>query len=233
MLCQGGEFAFIVIGMALGLGVIAPGVGHFMLLVVGLSMLVTPPATLLGRRLGDAIDARLGSKVATPEDPLHELAGHVIIAGYGRVGQLVGEMLTAQGVPHVAIESDAKIVARLRARGAPVHFGDASRPELLRRFHLERAVAVVLTMDHTAAAVHAVKGVRLTAPKVRIAARARDENHAGALRAAGASVVIQETLESGLQLAGSVLDTLGVSAEVASRLLDHERQRRAGTFREA
>jgi len=233
MLCQGGEFAFIVIGMALGLGVIAPAVGHFMLLVVGLSMLVTPPVTLLGRKLGDAIDARLGSKPAVNEDPLQELTGHVIIAGYGRVGQLVGELLTAQGVPHVAIESDARIVARLRARGAPVQFGDASRPELLRKFHLERAVAVVLTMDHTAAAVHAVKGVRLTAPKVRIAARARDENHAGALRAAGASVVIQETLESGLQLAGSVLATLGVSAEVASRLLDRERQRRVGAFREA
>jgi len=230
MLSQGGEFAFIVIGIALGVGVITAPVGHFMLLVVSLSMLVTPSLSLLGRKIGDAIDAHLGSKIPVDEDPLHELTGHVIIAGYGRVGQLVGELLSAQGVPHVAIESDAKIVARLRASGAPVYFGDASRPELLRKFHLERAVAVVLTMDHTAAAVHAVKGVRLTATKVRIAARARDESHASALRAAGASVVIPETLESGLQLAGSVFDTLGVSGEVSTRVLDRERQRRIGAF---
>ncbi len=230
ILCQGGEFAFIVIGMALAVGLLDAGVGQFMLLVVGLSMLVTPPAQLLGRRLGDMIDARIGSKPVHSEDALDELAGHVIIAGYGRVGQLVGELLAGHGVPHVAIENDAKIVARLRARGAPVYFGDASHPELLRKFHLERAVAVVITMDHTAAAVHAVKGVRRVAPAVRIAARARDETHAQALHKAGASTVIPETLESGLQLAGSVFDTLGVSGEVASRLIDGERQRRIGSF---
>jgi CPA2 family monovalent cation:H+ antiporter-2 len=150
----------------------------------------------------------------------------VVIAGYGRVGQMVGELLDEEGIAHVAVESDAKLVARLRAHGAPVYFGDASRPELLRKFHLERAVAVVLTMDKTAAAVHAVKGVRLSAPDIRIAARARDEVHARALRDAGASVVISETLESGLQLAGAVFDALGVPSDAAVRLLEQERQRR-------
>ncbi|NMG43180.1 potassium transporter [Aromatoleum toluvorans] len=232
MLGQGGEFAFIVIGMALGLGLISPTVGHFMLLVVGLSMLITPPLTLLGRKLGDGIDARLG-RPATAEAsaPLDQISGHVIVAGYGRVGQLIGELLSEQGIPHLAVETDAKRVKKLRARGAPVHFGDASRPELLRKLHLERAVAVVLTMDHTAAAVHAVKGIRASSPGVRIAARARDEAHAQALRDAGATVVIPETLESGLQLAGSVFDTLGVPGDVATRLLEQERARRIAVFR--
>jgi len=233
MLGQGGEFAFIVIGMALGLGLIAPAVGQFMLLTVGLSMLLTPPLTLLGRKLGDAIDARLGSTADIEEPGLQQLSGHVIIAGYGRVGQLIGELLNEQGIPHIAIESDAKLVAHLHADGAPVYFGDASRPELLRKFHLERAVAVVLTMDHTAAAVRAVKGVRATSPNIRIAARARDESHASALRDAGASVVIPETLESGLQLAGSVFETLGVPGDVATRLLEQERARRISVFRPA
>jgi len=143
---------------------------------------------------------------------------------------MIGELLDEQGIPHVAIETDAKLVARQRAKGAPVYFGDASRPELLRKFHLERAVAVVLTMDHTAAAVHAVKGVRATSPNIRIAARARDEAHAATLRDAGASVVIPETLESGLQLAGSVFETLGVPGDVATRLLDQERKRRIESF---
>uniref|UniRef100_A0ABX1N6C9 Potassium transporter n=1 Tax=Aromatoleum buckelii TaxID=200254 RepID=A0ABX1N6C9_9RHOO len=230
MLCQGGEFAFIVIGMALGVGILAPPIGHFMLLVVSLSMLVTPPLSLFGRKLGDAIDARVGKSPTTAEENLGELGGHVVIAGYGRVGQMIGELLDEQGIPHVAIETDAKLVARQRAKGAPVYFGDASRPELLRKFHLERAVAVVLTMDHTAAAVHAVKGVRATSPNIRIAARARDEAHAATLRDAGASVVIPETLESGLQLAGSVFETLGVPGDVATRLLDQERKRRIESF---
>lgn len=231
MLSQGGEFAFIVIGMAMGLGIFTPQIGQFMLLVVGLSMLVTPPLALVGRKLGDAIDARVGQKIASDDDgALKQISGHVVIAGYGRVGQMIGELLGGQGVPFAAIENDAKLVARQRAQGEPVYFGDASRPELLRKFHLERAVAVVLTMDHTAAAVHAVKGIRAAFPSIRIAARARDEAHAGTLRNAGATIVIPETLESGLQLAGSVFDTLGVPGEVAARLLDQERKRRIGSF---
>ncbi|AYH45750.1 cation:proton antiporter [Azoarcus sp. DN11] len=231
MLGQGGEFAFIVIGMALGLGLVSPTVGHFMLLVVGLSMLVTPPLTLLGRKLGDRIDAKLDRPPADTSAPLDQIGGHVIVAGYGRVGQLIGELLSEQGIPHLAVETDARLVKKLRARGAPVHFGDASRPELLRKLHLERAIAVVLTMDHTAAAVHAVKGIRANSPNVRVAARARDEAHAQALREAGASVVIPETLESGLQLAGSVFETLGVPGDVATRLLEQERARRIAVFR--
>lgn len=231
MLSQGGEFAFIVIGMAMGLGILTPQIGQFMLLVVGLSMLVTPPLSLVGRKLGDAIDARFGQKAAADDEgALQELSGHVVIAGYGRVGKMIGELLDAQGIPHVAVENDAKLVARQRAQGEPVYFGDAGRPELLRRFHLERAVAVVLTMDHTAAAVHAVKGIRAAFPAIRVAARARDEAHAATLRDAGATIVIPETLESGLQLAGSVFDTLGVPGEVASRLLEQERKRRIGSF---
>ena len=230
MLGQGGEFAFIVIGMGLGLGLIAPKVGHFMLLVVGLSMLVTPPLTLLGRKLGDAIDARSGTEAPREEGDLQHLGGHVIIAGYGRVGQLIGELLAEQGIVHVALENDAKQVARLRAQGVPVYFGDASRPELLRKLHLERAVAVVLTMDQTTAAVLAARGIRATSPTIRIAARARDETHARALRDAGATIVIPETLESGLQLAGSVFDALGVPSEAASRLLEQARAHRITAF---
>ena len=231
MLGQGGEFAFIVIGMALGLRLLDPQVGHFMLLVVGLSMLITPPLTLLGRKLGDSIDARVGRPAFEEDQQLEQLSGHVIIAGYGRVGRLIGELLSEQGIPYLALESDAKLVKQMRTQDAPVYFGDASRPELLRRLHLERAVAVVLTMDRTAAALHAVKGIRATSPNIRIAARARDEAHAQALRDAGATVVIPETLESGLQLAGSVFETLGVPGDVATRLLEQERARRIAGFR--
>lgn len=232
LLGQGSEFAFIVIGLALSFGILPRDTGQFMLLVVGLSMLAAPLLARLGSRLGREIEKREGRHDLLDESEFGELRGHVIIAGYGRVGQMVGQVLDEQGVPHLAIESDAKLVAVLRKAGNPVIYGDASRPELLRRLRLDRALAVVLTMDHVAAAVHAVKGIRQTMPQLGVIARARDEKHALALIEAGANAVIPETLESGLKLAGSVLEGLGVPADAASRLLERERERRITAFRD-
>lgn len=231
LLGQGSEFAFIVIGLALSFGVLPRDTGQFMLLVVGLSMLAAPLVARAGNRIGSHIEQRQGRREPQEPEEFGELRGHVIIAGYGRVGQMVGQLLAEQGVPHLAIESDAKLVARQRKAGIPVIYGDASRPELLRRLRLDRALTVVLTMDHVAAAIHAVKGIRQTMPHIRIIARARDEKHALALREAGASAVVPETLESGLKLAGSVLESLGVPADAASRLLEQERERRITAFR--
>lgn len=231
LLGQGGEFAFIVIGMALTLGLLERQVGQFMLIVVGVSMLVAPVVARLGQSLGDSIDRRAAPPA--PEDAeVGELGGHVIIAGYGRVGQLVGQMLAEQGVAFVAIENDAQLIAHQRKAGVPLVFGDASRPELLRKLRIEQARAVVLTMDHTAAAIHAVQGIRRLMPMMRIIARARDEKHALLLREAGASVVVPETLESSLKLTGWVLETLGVPPDAALRLLEQERERRIVALRD-
>lgn len=231
LLGQGGEFAFIVIGLALGFGVIGRDIGQFMLIVVGVSMIAAPVVARLGQTAGDALDRRLAPPAnAADEDTdlgeLGTLSNHVIIAGYGRVGHIVGQMLAEQGVSFVAIESDAKLIAQERKGGTPLVFGDASRPELLRKLHIERAQAVVLTMDHTAAAVHAVQGIRRMMPALRIIARARDEKHALMLREAGATVVVPETLESALKLTGWVLETLGVPPDASLRLLEQERERR-------
>ncbi|HAF55326.1 MAG TPA: potassium transporter [Thauera sp.] len=231
LLGQGGEFAFIVIGMALTLGLLERQVGQFMLIVVGVSMLAAPVVARLGQSLGDGIDRRAAPPA--PEDAeLGELGGHVIIAGYGRVGQMVGQMLAEQGVAFVAIENDAQLIAHQRKAGVPLVFGDASRPELLRKLRIDEARAVVLTMDHTAAAIHAVQGIRRLMPMMRVIARARDEKHALLLREAGASVVVPETLESSLKLTGWVLETLGVPPDAAMRLLEQERERRIVALRD-
>jgi CPA2 family monovalent cation:H+ antiporter-2 len=231
LLGQGGEFAFIVIGMALTLGLLERQVGQFMLIVVGVSMLAAPIIARLGQGLGDSIDRR-AAPPAPDDTELGELGGHVIIAGYGRVGQMVGQMLAEQGVAFVAIENDAKLIAHQRKAGVPLVFGDASRPELLRKLRIDQARAVVLTMDHTAAAIHAVQGIRRLMPMMRIIARARDEKHALLLREAGASVVVPETLESSLKLTGWVLETLGVPPDAAMRLLEQERERRIVALRD-
>jgi len=226
LLSQGGEFAFIVIGVAMHTALLPEEIGHFMLLVVGLSMLATPLASRFGRRFGDAIDDRLGRRDVPPDAGREARRDHVIVCGCGRVGEMVGQILERRQLPFVALDSDAKLVERLRQRGVQAFYGDASRPELLRRLQLERATAVVLTLTHEEAANRAVAGIRSLAPAVRILARARDEVHAVALRRAGADVVIPETLESGLQLAGAALEGFGLAEESIHQLLESERERR-------
>ena len=232
LLSQGGEFAFIVIGLALSFNLLPRDVGQFMLIVVGLSMLAAPLVAHLGRQLGDWLERRTVAQDVTVESEFGDLRGHVIIAGYGRVGQMVGQLLAGQGVRFVAIEHDAALLAHHRRQGVPIVFGDASRPELLGKLKLEQARAVVLTMDDTAAALHAVHGVRRMMPAVQIIARARDEPHALTLLEAGASLVVPETLESSLKLAGLVLHALDVPTDVSDRVLSQERERCMAALRE-
>ncbi len=232
LLSQGGEFAFIVIGLALSFNVLPRDVSQFMLIVVGLSMLAAPLVARAGKLLGDWVDRRSGQTQPHTEGFFSGMQGHVLIAGYGRVGHLVGRMLQAQNVSFVAIESDARLIARHRGEGVPLVFGDASRPELLGKLKLSQAQAVVLTMDDTAAAIHAVHGIRQLMPNIRIIARARDEKHALILLDAGASVVVPETLEASLKLAESVLETLGVSPEESAQLLDEQRERCMAALRD-
>jgi voltage-gated potassium channel Kch len=225
LLGQGGEFAFIVIGVAMLSALMPLDVGQFMMLTVGLSMVITPLvaplARLAGRRLAHAPAA------ADAGPGLPELDGRVLIAGYGRVGRLIGQVLDGQGVSYVAVDTDAERVGRARAEGAPVYVGDAARAELLRALGLRRASLVVLTMDDPAAASRAAASIRRVAPELPVLARARDESHAAELRRAGATRVVPEALEAGLQLVGAVFETRGTPREAIELLLEHERSRRS------
>lgn len=139
------------------------------------------------------------------------------------MGRQLAKLLTAQGIGYVAFETDARLVASLRAEGFPVYFGDASRAELLRRVDAGAAPAIVLTMDHAASALHAVRGIRREFPEVRLYARSRDEKHARALKLAGATIVVPETLEASLQLSAFVLGAMGLDEETVDDIVDTER----------
>lgn len=231
---QGGEFAFIIVGYALAVNLIEPALAQFMMLVVGLSLFVTPAAARLGRFFGNWWEGRHHVQVndlrsTTGPKPSD---GHVVIAGFGRVGQLLAQILTAQDIRYVALESDARLAGTLHAQGMPVYFGDAARVDLLHKLHASRAAAIVLTMDHVSSALHAVQAIRRECPHVPLFARSRDEKHALALRKAGATMVFPETLESSLQLSALVLHTLGMTEETASRIVQSERDRRISQLRD-
>jgi CPA2 family monovalent cation:H+ antiporter-2 len=234
LLGQGGEFAFIVVGVATVQGLLSAQVGQFMLLVVGLSLVATPLAARFGRELGDRIDRGSGmpaQSVESPGDAFESARGHVVIAGFGRVGESIGRLLDARGVRWAALETDATRVTERRAHGAPVWYGNATRVELLRRLRVGDAAAVVLTMDQPASALHALRAIRREYPTVPIVARSRDEAHAAVLRDEGATVVIPETLEAGLQIAAVVLQAAGTPEPAAAALVDAERERRIGALR--
>ncbi len=229
---QGGEFAFIVLGIAVMQHVLPREVGQFVMLVVGLTMLATPAVARIAGMAGQRIDRRWGAADHGTPAAVPELDGHIVIAGFGRVGQLLGQLLDTQKIPYLAVEHNAKIANEMHAAGMPVFYGDASRPDLLRRLRVANARAVVITMDHYSSAVNAVDTIRRDFPQVRIFARARDEKHAQLLVRAGANEVIPETLESSLQLAAFVLEEVGMPEEASVELIQKEREKRIVSFQE-
>jgi CPA2 family monovalent cation:H+ antiporter-2 len=231
LLGQGGEFAFIVIGYAVASKLLEPGLGARVMLAVGLSLFLTPLLARIGRGIGERAESHAHEHEAQQvEASLESARGRVIIAGFGRVGQQLAKLLASQGIPYVAFENDARLVSKLHKEGVPVYFGNASRPELLRRVHADEAPAIVLTMDHPASALQAVRGIRREFPDARLFARSRDEKHARALKLAGASVVVPETLEASLQLSAFVLEAMGLDERMVDGIVDRERDQFAETL---
>jgi CPA2 family monovalent cation:H+ antiporter-2 len=210
LLGPGGEFAFVIVSVAIGERLLAPNIVSVVLFVTALTMATIP----LLSQLGDRLARRL--TVETPGDPrillpeLSDMPSRVILAGFGRVGQTVASMLEVHEVPYVAIDRDPDRVARQLSRGAPVYFGDMTQIELLRRLHLDTARALVVTLDDPAAADELVAGARAERADLLIVARARDAGHAAHLYRTGASHAVPETIEASLQLSEAVLVDIGV-----------------------
>jgi monovalent cation:H+ antiporter-2, CPA2 family len=209
LLGPGGEFAFVMIGAAVAGDVIAPQIGQTVLVAVTLTMLATPALARLGEFLAGRLPAPSLSPEAMeppPEDETHR----VIIVGYGRVGALIGEMLERHKIPYIAVDSSAKLIARERGAGKPIFFGDATRPEFLRRCGVETARALVVTMDAPRANEAVVEAARGLRADITLVARARDADHAKTLYELGVTDAVPETIEASLQLSEAVLVDIGV-----------------------
>ena len=231
MMGQAGEFGFIIAADAAARGLFPQEVTQFVLLVVGLSMFATPLAARIGRGLGHAWELKHHDGEPLSQARVDEMKDHVIIVGFGRMGQLVAEVLSAQGVHYVAIDIDVMRSTKRHPLGEPVYFGDVSRPELLHRVHASGAAAIVLTMNHPDAALHAATAIRREFGALPILARAHDEFHARALSEAGASIVMPEALEAGLQLSSFVLQAIGIENARAAEAIRQERASRLAMAR--
>jgi len=232
LLGQGGEFAFVVIGMAYGLGLMPNGTAQFMLIVASLTMIATPGVAYIARKIARSVETREAKDGQRDSDIPVSLAGHVVIVGYGRVGQMLGTVLEGQEVPHIGLDVDAELVACFRDRGASIFFGDASRPDILRRVGVDSAAALVVTMDSPHDAEQVVATARRNWPELVIYARARDRVHSARLITCGASHAIPETIEASLQLGEMVLMGVGVPDQAARRVIEARRQAEQATIDE-
>lgn len=223
LLGQGGEFAFVVVAMALTFALLPADTAQFMLIVVGATMFLTPLIARAGQKLNDFLSHRGPENSDTVDEPDADTSGHVVIVGYGRTGQLLADLLDRQQVPHVGLDLYRQRVAELQARGAPVFLGDASRRAMLDKMRLTHAAALAVCTDDPGATKHIISAARRDFPDVPILARARDPEHAAELLELGASDVIPEVLESGLQMGQTLLQQLGVPLAAAREVIDVER----------
>jgi len=210
LLGPGGEFAFEILGSAAAAQLVPQGLARDVLLVATLTMIAIPGLARFGRRWGKRLEERRPPDPETTVSPVPDEVGRVIVAGFGRVGKLVSEMLERHKVPYLAIDMNATRVAAERRAGKPVYFGDGSQPELLRACGIEHARALVVTLDTPAAVEAVVAAGRLERPDLTIVARARDARHATALYHLGVDDAVPETIEASLQLSEAVLVDIGV-----------------------
>jgi CPA2 family monovalent cation:H+ antiporter-2 len=224
LLAGAGEFAFVIFALAGRGGLIAGQPLQLAETAAALSMLAIPVLAVGGRHAAGAISARLMSRAHGARREGEELSDHVVIGGFGRVGETVASILTAEGIAYVGLDLNAELVARRRRAGRPVFYGDASRREMLERVGGSRARAFVVTTDEPVAAERMVRAIRAAWPKVAIHARALDADHARRLSEAGATDVVPEALEGSLQLAGRVLGRIGLPDEAVDARLAVQRE---------
>jgi len=219
LLAEGGEFAFVILGLAMAEGVVAEPTGQLLIVVVILSMIATPFLAAAGRRLQRSLERRALVAAESLTAEAEGLRDHVVIAGFGRVGQTIALLLAEREIPYIALDLDPSRVAAARQRGSLVFYGNVAQPDVMRMAQVDRARAVVVTIDQPMAAERVVHGLRLHYPDLHIVARAHDRGHGRSLLGAGASHIVPETLEASLQLGHAVLRTAGAPDEDIDRLL--------------
>ena len=222
LLAGGGEFAFVVFKIAGDRHLLERAQQSLLVLVITLSMALTPllvaAAGWLARRLHQA--------PARPFDIIETDAPRVIIAGFGRVGQIVARVLRAHRIPFVALEHSIEQVETSRRFGTQIFFGDPSRPELLRAAQADRAEIFVLATDDPETNIRTARIVRRLFPHLRIVARARNRQHAFRLMDLNVPSVVRETFHSSLEMTRDVLRALGLDAATAdahiARFREHD-----------
>lgn len=213
-LAQGGEFGFVMVSFARGEGVMSLATGQTVLLVLSLSMLLTPLLFLIYDRLAHHLSAATAPPAA---DEVTE-KGRVLIAGIGRFGQVVNRLARSAGLTTVVLDSDMSTIQTMRRFGVKGFFGDPSRPELLEAAGLSECEVLVVAVDDRENALRIVRHARQSRPDLHIIARAHDRVHVYEMYQAGADDIIRETFDSSVRAGRYVLENMGFTEYEAAQL---------------
>lgn len=216
ILAQGGEFAFVLFTLARSFAVLDGPTIDRLFLIVTLSMMATPILYLLDARIQRH---KRGKQVEPVYDTIEDLGNPVIIASFGRFGQIVGRILKSKGIGFTALESNPEQVEVVRRYGNKVYFGDASKIELLRAAGTGKARLFVLAIDDIERSMATAKTVRHYFPELRILARARDRHHAHLLMDLGITMIYRDTFQAGMELTRGLLQQLDIDDEEAELIV--------------
>ncbi|XP_074312773.1 K(+) efflux antiporter 3, chloroplastic [Silene latifolia] len=223
LLSQGGEFAFVVFSLANRLGVLPLELNKLLIIVVVLSMALTPLLNELGRKAADVIAGKFDPDTKVVDSMNYEASDPVVILGFGQMGQVLANFLSAplasgidgdaMGWPYVAFDQNPAVVKAAKDQGFPVLYGDGSRPLVLQSAGISSPKAVLVMYPEKKKTSEAVKSIRLAYPSVPIYARAQDLKHLIELKKSGATDAILENTETSLQLGSKLLKGLGVMSD--------------------
>jgi len=202
VLAQSGEFALVLFSLAYQSELFTENLFQQLLLVVLLSMLVTPVLAYFAQRLSKDKNKKIIKNVELPVAP-------IVIGGFGRVGHRIGEILSVAKIPFIALDSDASIVEKERVKGHPIFYGDICNPKLLKSVGASNAKTIILTLDDVEATENLVKILRKIYPEINIYARGHSLINCHDLHNLGATYTVSENLETSLELARMVLENSG------------------------
>lgn len=213
---QGGEFAFVILGIAVGAGILTNSVSDLVILVVTISMAVTSLLYLLSERLMSSAPNPDVPEEEMPQDLSHP----VIIAGFGRFGQMIGRILRAKQIGFTALELDPNQVNFVAKYGNKVYYGDSTRFDVLHAAGAGEARLMVIALDDVEHSVQTAVLVQSRFPNLKVIARAKDRQHAFRLLNAGVSDVVRETFHSGVEAGRLTLQHLGLDAKQARHIVE-------------
>ncbi len=220
LLAQSGEFGFVIFALAVAEGVMVMELFQMLTLIIALSMALTPLLVRVHLRFEGELS---GAQHVHPNHIKHasmvSAEHYVVLAGFGRMGRNVAKVLAAREIPYLAVDSDPDCVARARAEGFEVFYGDASQAAVLHAAGAERAEMLVVTLDKPEVTGRLVKIMHQHYPETPIYTRARDQAHVEQLYGLGAHYVVSETREAGFQLGGAILRANGIAGEEVDHLL--------------
>jgi glutathione-regulated potassium-efflux system ancillary protein KefC len=226
LLAQGSEFAFVVFAVASQALVIPAHWSSMLVLMVALSMALTPLAVAAGERISRIIHR----PAPLPPDEIEPEGACVIIAGFGRVGQIAGRLLLASGVKLTVLDNDPDLIETLRRFGFRVFYGDATRLDLLQAANAGKARLLINAIDDMEANLKLTELVRQYFPQLKIIARARNLTHVYELRNRGIEHIERETFESALLMGQRALEQMGVDSQTAERARDKFREHNLATL---